>query len=218
MNMDNKTFIYHLKETDNDSLPYGRYFIDKETKKLYVSPVTREKWEALDKRYSSFSNILIPLAVAGVMFYGARIGAIIAQNSKSENILFFLTCVGVIFAFFILIKLRILKPVRVLQKEAGFMLAECEKTDEILFLELVVKYHRKVLAIFISTFVLMFILGYAASVIAPMLSGAIVLVPFLVALIPVIIAAGVSLVLPISVSAIPTVNTRLSILKEEEQK
>lgn len=210
--MGNKIFISHLKNPDSDSLPYGKYFIDNERNKLYVSPIEQEKWEALEKSYARY-NILIPIVVAVAVVFGGRIGMAIAQNSRLENILLLLACVVVLLAFFIYIKRKHSERVNQLVEETGYHLVECEAKEEADYLEDIVKHWKTLRIICISSFVLMWIFGYIIIVTLPIIPADFAVVPILIFLVPATVFAVISLVLRSSPGAISAIKKRLTILR-----
>jgi len=214
--MDSKVYIYHLKEPSSDSFPYGQYFIDKETKKLYVSPIEKEKWEALVKRYTYLSHILTPIGVVAGMRYGERLSMFIASNSIWENVFLLLACIGILFVFFFYSKRKHLKRTSTLINEVGYQLILCEKSDERDYLEMVAKGHRREIVIFVSSLALICVIGYVIIAITPSVSTILTTVLIAVFLISAILFVAHSLVLKLNLSAISIIKARLNLLTGEE--
>lgn len=156
----NKIFIFHLMKTDSNNLPCGKYFIDNETNKLYVSPVDEEKAEKHEKATARVSQAFIPLATAVGVFYGDSITARLVQNTMLGNISLLFVCIGVFLALFSWVKKRDLRARSELVKEAGYQLIECEKAEEIEFLEGLAKKSVRIIAICILSFIAMCVFGY----------------------------------------------------------
>ena len=210
--MDNKTFIFHLKKPDSDSLPYGKYFIDNETKELYVSRIEPEKWEKLEVSYARH-NILIPVAVVVAAVFGRHIGRYIAHFSGLENTLLLLACVGILFAIFFFFKRTHSKRTNDLVRETGYRVVECDVSEESVYLEEIAKHARNLLIAWGASFVLTCLIGYVVIWAVPILPTSIAIIPVIVFLIPALFFVVLTHTLRHIISARSIIKKRLTILK-----
>jgi len=216
----NKTYIWHLKMPDNEDIPYGKYFIDSKTNKLYVCPVNKEMFEKKQKPTMAFLNIITILGVVAGAFYSERISIVLAQNTVLENILLLLACVVFLFALFVCIKKRDLKVRHELVEETGYQMIESGKTEEIAFLKEVAREIRKLIIVYIPSFVVMCVLGYVAISFFNSIFYVHRILPFVLLalfLLPTTMFAFVSVNLDIIMPIRPLIEKRLSILTEENE-